>query len=201
MLAPIFNPFPTINTERLLLRALEMDDVNEIFLLRTDERVLRFLDRPPIIFKEEAAAYIKNIHNLANNSEAILWGISIKSDKKIIGTICFWHFEKENYRAETGYVLHPDHHGKGIMQEAMSAILDYGFNIMKLHSVTANVNPENIASKQLLEKCGFTQEAYFRENFFYNGRFLDTAIYTIVKRETFPLAHNHNPLPMHDPIR
>lgn len=163
MLALNFSPFPILITERLLLRSLENDDAKEIFFLRTDQRVLRFLDRPGITFKEEAAVYIQNIHDLVNNSEAILWGITLKGDKKLIGTICFWHFEKENFRAETGYVLHPDYQGKGIMKEAMTTILDYGFNIMNLHSVTANVNPENIASKQLLLKCGFGQEAYFKD--------------------------------------
>jgi ribosomal-protein-alanine N-acetyltransferase len=182
MLFSNFNPFPILVTERLVLRSLENEDVKEIFFLRTDERVLRFLDRPGITFKEEAAAYIQNIHDLVNNSQAILWGITVKGDKKLIGTICFWHFENENYRAETGYVLHPDHQGKGIMQEAMSCILNYGFNIMKLHSVTANINPENTASKQLLIKCGFVKEACFKENFFYNGKFLDTEIF--VKRQT-----------------
>ena len=65
--------------------------------------------------------------------------------------------KKESYRAELGYALHPDYHGKGIMQETMKEVLDYGFKIMKLHSVEANVNPENAASIKLLERNGLKE--------------------------------------------
>ena len=66
------------------------------------------------------------------------------------------------------------------MQEAVAAVLSYGFSAIKLHSVEANINPANVASKKLLEKNGFVQEAYFKENFYYNGRFMDAPIYALL---------------------
>jgi ribosomal-protein-alanine N-acetyltransferase len=66
------------------------------------------------------------------------------------------------------------------MQEAMTVVLEYGFNTIKLHSVEANVNPNNTRSIQLLEKNGFVREAYHRENYYYNGHFLDSAIYSLI---------------------
>lgn len=66
------------------------------------------------------------------------------------------------------------------MQEAIVAVLLYGFSAIKLHSVEANINPANVAFKKLLEKNGFVQEAYFKENFYYNGRFTDAAIYALL---------------------
>ena len=69
------------------------------------------------------------------------------------------------------------------MQEPITVVLEYGFNVMKLHSVEALVNPNNIASIRLLEKNGFIREAYFKENYFYNGRFLDTAVYSLLTSE------------------
>ena len=98
----------------------------------------------------------------------------------LIGTIGFWRITKEHYRAEIGYALHPDFHRKGITQEAMIEVLNYGFEMIRLHSVEANVNPNNEASKKLLEKNKFVQEAYFKENYFSNGQFLDSAIYSLL---------------------
>lgn len=66
------------------------------------------------------------------------------------------------------------------MQEALATVLDYGFSSMGLHSVVANVNPANEASKKILAKNNFVQEAYFKEDFFYDGQFLDTAIYSLL---------------------
>ena len=60
----------------------------------------------------------------------------------------------------------------------MSAVMNYGFDVMKLHSVEANVNPDNGASVRVLQKAGFVQEAHFRENYFFAGRFLDTLIFS-----------------------
>jgi [ribosomal protein S5]-alanine N-acetyltransferase len=94
---------------------------------------------------------------------------------------------KEHYRAEIGYLLHGSLHGKGVMTEAMRAVLDFGFNTMQLHSVEAVVDPENAASIGLLQKAGFVREGYYRESFFFEGKFLDTAVYSLltpVKAET-----------------
>ena len=107
-----------------------------------------------------------------------MWGISLRSDPRLIGTAGFWRIIREHDRAEIGYTLHPDHQGKGYMQEAMTAIFDFGFRKMKLHSVEANVNPNNEASIKLLERNGFVKEAHFKENWLYDGRYLDTAIYS-----------------------
>ncbi|MDQ6787925.1 MAG: GNAT family N-acetyltransferase, partial [Acidobacteriota bacterium] len=98
----------------------------------------------------------------------------------MIGTINFWKIKKENYRAEIGYMLDADYHGRGIMNEAIRAVLRFGFGEMNLHSVEANVNPDNAASIRLLEKNGFVREAYFKENYFFGGKFLDSAIYSLL---------------------
>ena len=107
--------------------------------------------------------------------------ITLKQDLILIGTICIWKIVKEHYRAEIGYVLHPGYQGKGIMQEAMTVILNYGFKTMKLHSIEANVNPNNRSSIKLLKRNGFKQEAYFKENYYFNGVFKDSIIFSLVK--------------------
>ena len=177
-----FTPFPTLATERLVLRQLTQADADDVLKLRADESVSKYIPRVPYTNIDEATSFITKITNSINDNELGYWAISLKSDNKLIGTACIWNIKKEHYRAEIGYELHPDFHGKGIMQEAIAMLLNYAFNTMKLHSIEAVVNPKNAPSIKLLEKYSFVREAYFRENFYFNSKFSDTAIYTLLSR-------------------
>ena len=182
MLTPNFSPYPTLETERLLLRRVEMSDAKDLLILRSDERMMKYIDRPRQKEIEDAEKLIQVFEDLLGKNEGINWGITLKGNSQLLGTICFWKLQLENDRTEIGYMLHADFHRQGIMQEAMTLVLKYGFEVLKLHSIEANVNPENIASIKLLEKNNFVREAYFRENYFYNGKFLDSAIYSLVRK-------------------
>ena len=175
-----FIPFPALTTERLILRKAHMGDVNEVQFLRSDPVVMKYVDRPRCQSTDEAIAFIQKITDMVDNNEGISWHITLKEDPKTIGSIAFWRLEKEHYRAEIGYTMHPAYQGKGLMQEAMKAALDYGFHVMNLHSVEANTHPENTASHKLLERSGFVREGYFKENYYYDGKFLDSAIYSLL---------------------
>ncbi|MES2704048.1 MAG: GNAT family protein [Bacteroidota bacterium] len=180
MLTVNFSPFPVLETERLLLRGTTPENVDALYALRANGDVMRYIDRPRPKSNDDILALIEKIQNIVASNNGIEWGLTLKETGKYIGTISFHQLIKENYRAEIGYLLDPAQHGKGIMDEAMKAVLDYGFNIMQLHSVEANVNPENMASRKLLERNGFAQEAYFKENHFWNGQFFDTVIYSLL---------------------
>ncbi len=175
-----FSPFPVLTTERLILRKMTTGDAPEMLFLRSDPGVLRYIDREPAKTIEEVIAFIDMVNGNLDSGDGINWAITLRDDPKLLGNICFWNVQKEHYRAELGYVLHPSWQGKGIMNEAMQAVLHYGFNDMKLHSVEANVNPENIPSVRVLERYNFVREGYFRENYYFNGRFIDSAIYSLL---------------------
>jgi len=177
-----FSPFPIIETERLIMRKVTLDDKDAFFELRTNPIVNRYIDRDPMKSVEEAEELILKIIGSLDNNDAISWTINLKGNDRMIGSIDFWRIDKNHHRAEIGYTLHPDYHHQGIMSEAMDAALEHGFKHMKLHSVEANVNPANAASKKILEKHGFVLEAYFRENYHYNGKFLDSLIYSLLNK-------------------
>ena len=183
MLELNFQPFPILVTTRLMLRPITEGDVKEIYFFRSDKQMLQYLDRDPIKSIDEAIQWISVIQEGIKRNEYIAWGISLQGEEKLIGTITFWNVKKEHFRAEIGYALHPSFQGKGLMREAMTVVLDYGFKTMKLHSVEANVNPNNAASIKLLEKNNFFREAYHKENYYYNGKFLDSAIYSLITPE------------------
>ena len=182
MLTLNFTPFPELRTERLLLRKLKSADANEMFFLRSNENVLRYIGREPTKTIAEAEEFINKINKNIDENESILWGItSLNDPSTVIGTICFWNIKKEHYRSEIGYVLHPRHWGKGIMKEAINSVVEFGFSVLGLHSVEAQLNPENIASSYLLERTGFIKEGHLKEDYYFNGKFSDTAIYSRLK--------------------
>ena len=180
MLTINFDPFPLLLTERLLLRRTEESDVNEIFILRSDKRVMEFIERRAVKSIEEAVLYIQSINDLIKNNEAIQWAITLKNNPKLLGTICIWHISKEHHRGEIGYALNADAHGKGIMQEALTQVINFGFKILNLHSIEADVNPGNMASIKLLERNKFTREGHFKENICFDGKFFDTVVYSLL---------------------
>lgn len=179
MLQPNFSPFPEIETERLLLRKIQADDAEALFFLRSDEKVMQFIDKERAASIKDAELFITNINTLVTNNEGITWAMALKENpNQLIGTIGLWRIIKQHHRAEIGYMLHPDHWKKGLMKEAIIRVNDFGFNDLKLHSIEAHINPGNEGSAAILESTGYIREAYFKEDFFFNGTFRDTAIYS-----------------------
>jgi [ribosomal protein S5]-alanine N-acetyltransferase len=182
MLTVNFQPFPILTTERLILRPVTEGDVSAIFALRSDPEVMRFVCRPLVQNEAEAKVWFDRIDQSLQANEGINWAICWKNDPKMFGSMALWRFDKENYRAELGYMIPPQYWGQGIISEALAAVIPYAFNDLKLHSLEGQIDPRNAASGRVLEKQGFRQEAYFRENLHYNGEFLDTAVFSLLEK-------------------
>jgi len=180
MLELTYERYPVLETERLKLRALTMDDVPVLYEMRTNPLMIRYTDRARLQTMQEAVDKMKLILDNVEKRDSLAWAIELKESKKQIGDISFWRFVKEHYRAEIGYSLLPDYWDKGYMREAARCAIDYGFSICNIHSIEANVNPNNAASIKLLEKLNFVREAYYKENYYFNGKFLDSAVYSLV---------------------
>ena len=182
MLEPNFTPFPLLKTERLLLREITDNDADAIFALRSDPVVMQYIDRPLATSLAEALAFIKTLADALASNNGITWGISLKEvPGELIGFCGYWRFVKEHYRAELGYSLLSTYWRKGIMKEALNKIIPFAYDGLKLHSIEAKINPGNIASANILESVGFVREAYFKEDFFYGGKFRDTVVYSRLK--------------------
>lgn len=184
MLEINFKPFPVIETDRLLLRQLTEADSGRILALRSDKTTLEFLGKAPMQHEDEALALINTIQNNIDNNTGITWAVALKEEPHLlIGTLGFWRIIKEHFRAEIGYMLLPEYFNKGYMTEAIHFANDFAFNQMNLHSIEANINPANKASEALLLKMGFKKEAYFKENFYFNGSFSDSAVFSLLKND------------------
>jgi ribosomal-protein-alanine N-acetyltransferase len=164
-----FTPFPKLTTERLVLRQLKLEDDNEIFALRSDKQVNKYLDRPRTNTIEDARKFINKINEGVAHDEWIYWAITQKNSDKLIGTICLWKISQEHSKAEIGFELLPHYQGKGIMQEVLITIIRYGFKNMKLKLIEGDVSPHNSKSINLLKRNGFV----------YDRKLKNTAIYTL----------------------
>ena len=178
MLVLNFNPFPNLESDRLLLRRIVEGDVQEIFAMRSDAENMKYIPRPLVKNHDEAMEHLAKIDSGIENNEAINWAITLKGNSKLLGIIGFYRTKHEHYRSEIGYMLLPEIHGKGIASEAVGIVTKFGFKKMKLHSIEAVIDPKNSASEKVLQKNGFIKEAHFKENEFFEGKFLDSIIYS-----------------------
>ncbi len=151
-------PFPTLKTERLVLRQLVANDEQDVFELRTNAEVNKYIDRPISRADQNGRAFIDRISKGVNSKTLVFWVISLKGNSKLIGTICLWNFSSDKTTAEVGYELRPDCVRKGIMNEALVAVLDFGFNVAQFKSIEAFTHKDNLGSKKLLNKNGFEED-------------------------------------------
>ncbi|HEX7902586.1 MAG TPA: GNAT family N-acetyltransferase [Chitinophagaceae bacterium] len=150
--------FPRLTTERMILRQLEATDAAEIYLLRSDEKVNQFIERPRANSIEDALNFIHNIRTGISNKEWFFWAIVPKGEKKLCGTICLWNLDKKNNKVEIGFELLPAFHCKGIMHEAVAATIDFAFSVMKVNTIEAFTHQQNLASLKVLVKHNFTRD-------------------------------------------
>jgi [ribosomal protein S5]-alanine N-acetyltransferase len=159
-----FTPFPFLTTENYSLRNLMPADEQEIFALRSSDEINKYLDRPKANTLDDARNFITKIINGIAKNESIFWVVTPKDESKLLGTICLWKISKEEAKAEIGYELLPENHGKGIMQEVIPRVLQFGFEEIKLEMIEAELSPRNLKSVRLLEKNNFTLAAVNEEN-------------------------------------
>ncbi len=184
MLTLQLTPFAELATARLMILPLSIADTRALFELRNNSQVIQFLDQHPFADEGEAKEYINVAIDRLAKGESLPWKIVFKDKPdKLIGTIGFWRVSLAHYRAEIGYMLHPDHWRKGIMKEAVEKVTRFAFKELKFHSIEANINPANLASSALLTSCGFTLEGLFKESFYFNGAFYDAAIYSLLDHQ------------------
>jgi ribosomal-protein-alanine N-acetyltransferase len=178
-----FKHFPTLESDRLLLRKLELTDALEVLSIRSDESVMAYMDSERQSTVEQSERFISMKLNMYQENTGIFWAIIEKSTNTFIGDFSFFKVDHKNSRGEVGYTSKSEFWGKGYMQEAMISILSFGFRELKIHSLEAHINPGNDKSRAILTKMGFQKEAYFRENHYYDGKYLDSETYSLLASE------------------
>jgi len=152
---PLFDPFPTLTTARLHLRALTCEDTAEMFRLDTAPHVARYLGRPPSPSLEATRAKVEAIVADTGGDRTGFWALVDAVSGAFVGSACLWNWDRSEARADLGYLIDPSRWGQGLASEALVPIVDFGFRRMALDRVDAHVHPENLASIRVLTKLGF----------------------------------------------
>ena len=175
--------FPQLETERLVLREISKIDAEGLFKCFSNELVTRYYGLEKLENREQAEAFVDFFAKSYVEKKGIRWGIQIKESLGIIGTIGFNNWSPKHKRAEIGYEIHPDYWRQGYTSEAVSKIIQYGFEELDLTRIGAVVFVENEASNQLLTKVGFQQEGILRGYIYQNEEANDTYVYALLKKE------------------
>lgn len=175
--------FPVLETERFILRELRIEDASDVFHYFSKDEVTQYYDLESFSKLEQAEQLINQWQVKFRQQEEVRWGITYRSEDRIIGTCGFHHWNKEHYKAEIGYELAPQYWRQGIMTEVLGEILRYGFTTLGLNRIEAMIDPDNISSRKLLQKCGMAEEGRLRDYFFAKNQFLDTVLFAMLKRD------------------
>ena len=138
-----FTPFPVLKTTRLRLRQLQEKDEKQIFLLHSDPRVIKYIDRPVAKTIKDAQRHIRRMEGGVERDEWIYWAMALNDTDQLIGTICLWNFSADQTTADLGIELLPEFQGQGFMREALQEVLKYGFEMLQLTTIEAYTHAEN----------------------------------------------------------
>jgi RimJ/RimL family protein N-acetyltransferase len=172
-----------LTTERLRLRPLSPSDAPAMLAIRSDEIVMRYHSSLPWTSIDSANATIASDMAHMQTGEYLRFGLERITDSELIGSCGLFSLDTQCKRAEIGYELLRSAWGHGYMDEALRALLNYGFTELALNRVEADVHPDNVTSIKSLQRLGFQKEGYLRERWIVGDVVSDSAIFGLLKRE------------------
>lgn len=179
----VFGDLPTLETERLILRKVTLEDVEDMHAYGSNEAVSKYVSWDTHETISDTKDFVELVLNKYENKQVSPWGIEYKENGKFIGTIDFVYWQPKHKTAEIGYVISEDYWGKGLTTEAAREIIRFGFEKMDLVRIQARCFVENIGSARVMEKSKMAFEGVIRKGMFVKGKHQDLKIYSILKEE------------------
>ena len=181
-MAEIPQSLPVLESERIRLRPLRMDDAGEVFTLFSDARVTRYWSFQAWTEPAQAEAWLAERIGWGPPS-VYGWAMADRASDAFIGTTALFSLSGPLHRAELGYSLMPARQGEGLATEAVRRALDFGFDVLGLERIEADVDPRNVASCRLAERLGFQREGLLRNRWRVGGEFADSILYGLLRGE------------------
>ena len=187
-----FARLPVIETERLTLRKMRMSDGPDVNRYARDPEVARHVLWEAHQSLWETRGYIRYLLYQYRNGEPGSWAIVLRETGKVVGTIGYMSYSADNSTVEVGYSLAREHWGKGLMTEALAAVITETFRTLKLHRVEAMHFTDNPASGRVMDKCGMQHEGHMRQRICCKGVFRDVEMWAILRSDWLHTAANGN---------
>ncbi len=169
-----------IETERLVIRPFIHTDLEDMHHYCSDPQTSIYTSWNAHQNKEETKQFIAQILLAYKQKKLAPWAIVHKESAKMIGSIGFVSWREQHFSAEIGYALAREYWSQGLMSEAVSAIMAFGFGEMKLMRIEARCITANIGSRRVMEKCGMSYEGTLRKSVFAKGEFRDMLLYALI---------------------
>ncbi len=179
----IFANLPTLQTKRLILRKMTLDNAEDVFKYSSDPEVFRFVGGKVHETIKDSEEFLKEISEKHERQETIVWGVVYKERCKLIGDCGFIKWDASQARAELDYLLSREYWNRGLMTEAVKEVIRFGFEKMQLNRIQGICEIANIASACVMEKAGMQFEGVLRNYIQHDGRPLDMKMYSIVRKE------------------
>jgi RimJ/RimL family protein N-acetyltransferase len=180
---PVIDPATLIlTTARLKLRPMDERDIPAHYAVFSDPEVARYWSREAWTDIAQAEESIKATMAAHEDGSGVRFGIELLSTGELIGNVGLYSFFEQNRRCDIGYALASKHWNQGYATEALRAAIRYGFDVLNLNRIEADIDPRNVGSGRVLEKLGFRKEGYMPERWFVSGEFADTVNYGLLKR-------------------
>lgn len=173
---------PVLVTPRLRLRPFRMDDVDAMHECYGDDGAMRFWNRPAHRRRSETERVVRRSMAFTP-AKRIVWAVAEAESDRCLGMVNYHNADRRHRSAEIGYMIHPAQHRRGIATEAVGAVLAHCFGVAGFHRLQAVIDPENLASRTLVERLGFRLEGVLRETLFLGGEWRDDCIYGLLGRE------------------
>lgn len=175
--------FTELDTKRLHLIEIGQKHKDALYDILSRKDVMQYYGTDAFTDPEQAATLISAFREGIIAGNAIRWGIVLKENNELVGTIGIHNWNKRAKKAEIGYELHPNHWRKGIAKEAVATVLTHAFNKLDLFRIGAVVYPANKVSSGMLKGMGFTEEGLLRAFLHQGGESHDALMFSILKTE------------------
>jgi len=173
-----------LTTTDLQLRAPVLGDSDSMHALLSDPETVKYWVNTPINDKQISTDKLSEDLDSDAKGESISWAVCLKNQSEMIGKCVLFHYDKDNRRAEIGYILNRQYWRRGLMRQALEAVIQFGFTSLNLHRIEADVDPGNAGSLALLESVGFKREGYFPERWLIGGEWKDSVMLGLLKATT-----------------
>lgn len=173
-----FEEFPVLETERLILRAINLADCHALLEVFSSEEVMKWYGMYPLAEMESVIQIIESFRTSFAEKKSIRWAIELKVTGDVMGTCGFHNHNQTARRAEIGYELNERYWGRGYIKEAIKAMMDFGGETLNLRRIEALVYPENKASHSALESLGFKEEGLLRDYAYFRNVYQDLIMYS-----------------------
>lgn len=176
--------FPALETTRLLLREIVVDDAEQLFAIHGDPTLMRWFGTEPLATAEEAHGLVKAFaawRDLANPGTR--WGLERKGQPGLIGSCGLFSWNRQWRKCSVGYELAHETQRHGYMREALVAILAWGYTHMHVNRIEAQIHPDNKASLKLVSGVGFVEEGRLREIGYWSGQHHDMLQFSLLRRD------------------